>query len=128
MLSPLKDYYYLIEHGPSIHCAALLREVENMTEGEGNYHFCRKGESALARKVMKTENESGRVIFPPERAPWLGHNHQRRCSQWFATYKKEWEKAGVKTSADIRKLEESGRSFPTNEKVAVPPWKEKGVA
>ncbi|KAE9379758.1 hypothetical protein N431DRAFT_327149 [Stipitochalara longipes BDJ] len=113
MRKALKDYYYKIENGASEHCGALLKKARenNMTEGEGNYHFCK--ESPLFKKVLRDENHSGgRVLVPVEKAPWLGQATRWRCEHWLRLYEKEWKKAGVKNSSDVRRLEDAGRRFP----------------
>lgn len=122
MDQPCEDFYYLIKHGRNEHCDKLLAEVakivvinetgheEKMTEGEGNYYFCK--ESELAKKVMREEVSIGRVLHPAEEAPWLGQSHRWRCDHWFRLHKKTFEKAGVKSSADVRRLEDARHTFP----------------
>jgi len=86
-----------------------------MTEGQGNYHFCK--ESPLFTEVGKAElNQGGLVLSPVEKAPWHGQSHRWRCQHWLKLYEKEWKEAGVKSSADVRKLEDGGRRFPMKAK------------
>ena len=106
----MEDYQYKISNGPDEHCEALAQEArdKNMTEGEGNYHFCE--ESSLFEEVMANEILLNSV--PAEEPPWSGNNHKWRCKHWLRLYEKQFKKANVQTSADVRRLEDAGRRFP----------------
>ena len=87
-----------------------------MTEGQGNYFFCK--ESPIARLVMKEELLPGGITMSPdEGSPWGGKGHRWRCNHWLKQYEKDFKKAGVKSSADVRKLEDAGKRFPMDRKI-----------